>query len=127
MQPIQFFAPTVRVGGTARILEDQAGKAVFDTNANGQADSGDSYVLARNSVEGGCGQVPVGYANLQAHVGSLGRATSREVAESMTRYEWAGTAVQVTDVVPQHEQPGQVGTIFHFETPQPYAEFIVRG
>jgi hypothetical protein len=126
MQQIQPFGPKLAIAGKVAILKDEAGKAVFDVNANGRVDDLDCYVLTQNSIEGCTGHVPTSYESLQAHCGSLGRASSAEVAESMTRYEWAGSAGSVTDILPARDiVPGLHSTVFHFETDSPYAEFIV--
>lgn len=126
MPEIAFFGPHLRVAGTARILEDKAGLAVFDSNHNGQADPQDDYVIAENQACYCSGRVPIGFDNLRAHAGNLGRASSREIAESMTRHEYAGTAMRITDVVPQKAPENLHSTIFHFEeSAEPYAEFLV--
>lgn len=130
MSEIQFFGPMVFVGGRANILKDKEGNAVYDLNKNGQADAGDSFVLTRNSMEGCSGQTKTQFDKLRAHVGPLGRASSAEVAESMTKHEWAGTSAQVTDVVPDQDfdrsDAKLSSTVFHFDEKQPYAEFIFQ-
>lgn len=130
MQSIQTFGPMVYVGGVAKILKDKAGNAVFDTNKNGVADSGDSYVLTRNQMEGCPGQTCTSYEMLKAAVGPGRVATSEMVAKGIQREQWAGTAVEVTDVIPQHSLDTQdakhVSTVFRFDQAQPYAEFIFR-
>lgn len=130
-ETIQFFGPMVYVGGRANILKDKEGNAVLDLNNNGQADATDSFVLSRNSIEGCSGQTRTKFDNLRAHVGALGRASSAQVAESMTRHEWAGTGGQVTDVLPDKnfDRPEAIhsSTVFNFEDPaNPYAEFIFQ-
>jgi len=128
MNSIQFFGAPVHVGGTARILADQANKAVFDLNGNGQVDPNDAYVLTQNSVEGCTGCVMTDFDNLRAHVGPLGRASSQEVAESMTTHEHPGSWLTVTDLVPSREvSPAHVSTVFRFDAQEPYAEFIFKG
>lgn len=61
-------------------MKDQAGKAVFHSNANGRVDEHDSYVIAEN-------QAPMSFDSLRAHAGNLGLASSREIAESVTAHE----------------------------------------
>lgn len=130
-ETIQFFGPMVYVGGRANILKDKEGNAVFDLNNNGKVEDTDSFVLTRNSIEGCSGQTYTKFDNLRAHVGPLGRASSSDVAESMTKHEWAGTAAQVTDVVPDknfdRSDATHSSTVFNFEDPaNPYAEFIFQ-
>lgn len=122
---INFYTPNIRVGASAPILENKEGKAIYDLNANGVCDATDAFVLAENSIEGCRGRVPVGFDNLRAHVGPLGRASAREVAESMTRFE----DLNVVDLVPSRDvAENQVNTILHFPNGQaPFAEFIVAG
>ncbi len=122
---INFYTPNIRVGATAPILENREGKAIYDINANGVCDATDAFVLAENSIEGCTGRVPVGFDNLRAHVGPLGRASAQEVAESMTRFE----GLNVVDLVPSREvAQNHVNTVFHFPSNQaPFAEFIVAG
>lgn len=128
MSNIQLFGPMVYVGGRANILKDQEGNAVYDLNQNGQADPGDSFVLTRNSMEGCTGQTKTQFDKLRGHVGFLGQASSEQVAQSMTKHEWAGTSCQVTDIVPDRNFDNADAklhsTVFHFNHKQPYAEFI---
>jgi len=130
MSNIQMFGPMVYVGGIARILKNEEGNAVFDSNKNGQADPTDCAILTRNSIEGCSGQTYTNYDKLRAHVGHLGRASAAEVAESMTKHEWAGTSGQVTDLVPSKSLDTadaiHTSTVFHFDEKEPYAEFIFQ-
>ena len=130
MQEIQFFGPMVFVGGRANIIKDQEGNAVYDLNNNGKVDTTDSFVLTRNSIEGCSGQTKTQFDKLRAHVGPLGRASAAEVAESMTKHEWAGTSGQVTDLVPcqdlDRSEAKHSSTVFHFEGNKAYAEFIFQ-
>lgn len=128
MDSIKYFGPAKFVGSTARILKNNEGNAVFDMDNDGKVGPSDTAVLTRLSAEMATGQVPMKYDALQAHVGSLGRASNREVAESIQQHEWAGSACRVDDVIP-HNAPEVDGarhtaTVFRFDAEQPYAEFI---